>query len=399
VLTTTHLFAGGLGDGRGFDDAGFHLVYAANHAAPAVATARANWPTIRAQRADINNLDMRSVPATDGLVGSPICTEVTPAGGQSAPRLQGELVDDGSDAVKPADWSRTRMTAWDPIRYAEVHRPLFYAGENVPGFATRWELFGAWVNVWDALGYYPVFASVDAAHISGVGFPTVPQHRHRFVWCFIRKDLKQLPDLRPRPDAMCPTCGPVQGVQQWSSKRWHANSRARKAGEYGDHYQYVCPNRRCGHREVAPVTRGIGEVIDMTVRGHRFGDGRQDRKEFTPYVAATRRRVEIGLERFGGEPFVITLRKNGTASSLDEPIGTLSAQGGNHHMLVRPDATGVADDCEVRALAIREKAAAQGFPEHHVLAGKETEQKLLIGNAVPVNVARWLGERIRAVAS
>lgn len=389
TLTTTHLFCGGLGDGRGFSNVGFQPVYAANHAAPAVATARANWPSIRAQQADINNLDMRSLPGTDGLVGSPICTEVTPGGGQAAPRLQGEFEDGASTQVKAADWSRTRMTAWDPIRYTEVHRPLFYAGENVPGFATRWELFGAWVNVWDALGYYPVFASVGAAHISGPGFQTVPQHRHRLVWCFIRKDLKKVPDLRPRPDALCPTCGPVLGMQQWTTKH-----RARKVGVYGDQYRYVCPNRRCGHAVVEPVTRGIGDLIDLDApdtQGQRFGDGRPDRREFTPYVPATRRRVEIGLKRFGDKPFIAILRKNCTAQSLDDPIGTISAQG-NHHMLVRPGAT--VDECKVRMLTTVEKAGAQGFPAHHVIVGNGTEQQMQIGNAVPVNVAHWLAGRI-----
>lgn len=394
--TTVHLFSGGCGDLRGFDSAGFRAVYAANHARAACDTARANWSGLRVQQADINNLDMRSLPAADGIAGSPICTEVTPAGGQAAPKAQGEFDIDGEpERVKEADWSRTRMTAWDPIRYAEVHRPLFYSWENVPGFATRWQLFDAWVNVWDALGYYPVIASARASHISGDGFAALPQDRDRVVGCFIRKDIKKLPDLRPRPDAMCLTCGPVQGLQQWNTKRWDAKSRARKVGTYGEQYQYVCPNRRCGHLEVTPVTRGIGEVIDHSVPGHRFGEGRQDRKEFTPYVAATRRRVEIGLDRFAGKPFIITLRNNCTASSLDEPIGTLSAQGGNHHTLVRPGAT--VDECEVRALTLGEKAAAQGFPKHHVMAGTDTEQKLQIGNAVPVNVAHWLGARIREV--
>ena len=142
------------------------------------------------------------------------------------------------------------------------------------------------------------------------------------------------------------------------------------------------------------MTRGIGDVIDWDVRGHRFGDGRQDRKEFEPYVPATRHRVQVGLDRFGGKPFIITHRKNCTASSLDDPIGTLSAQGGNHHSLVRPAAT--VDECEVRPLTLGEKAAAQGFPAHHILAGTETQQKLQIGNAVPVNVAQWLASRIHS---
>lgn len=388
MRTTVHLFAGGCGDLRGFADGGHSAVYAANHAEPATATARANWPGLRVEQCDINNLDMRSVPAADGLVGSPICTESTPAGGHAAPRLQASLPEQADDGQAPAaDWTRTRMTAWDPIRYAEVHRPAFYAGENVPGFATRWPLFGAWLGVWDALGYCPVIASVNAAHISGDGYDPVPQYRDRLVWAFIRKDIARrgLPDLRPRPAAICTTCGPVLGVQQWGT-----GYRVRQVGEYGDQYRYVCPNRRCGHAAVAPVERGIGDVIDHADAGPRFGDGHRGR----PYVTATRARVEAGLRDHDDRPFVVTLRRNGGARGLDRPIGTLSAQGGNHHYLVTPTTSGTVDDCGYRPLTLAEKAAAQGFPPHHILAGTEAQQRLQIGNAVPVNVARWLADRI-----
>jgi DNA (cytosine-5)-methyltransferase 1 len=390
ALTTVHLFAGGCGDLRGFDNAGFRGLYAANHAEAACDTARLNWRTLRVQQTDINNLDMRSLPAVDGLVGSPICTEVGPAGGQSAPKVQAEFDfdDDTEQQVKPADWSRTRMTAWDPIRYAEVHRPLFYAGENVPGFATRWPLFGAWLGVWDALGYNPVIASVNAAHIHGDGYDRLPQSRNRLVWAMVRKDLGRLPDLRPRPDAFCPNCGPVLGIQNWTTK-----PGVRKVGGYRKGYHYICPTPRC-HVRVEPVTRGIGDVIDLAVRGSRFGDGWHNGKAFVPYEAATRRRVEIGLDRFGGKPFMVTLRNHGTATSLDAPIGTVTAQGGEHHYLVRPTADMTVDECEYRPLALAEKALAQGFPTHHLLAGTDAEQKLQIGNAVPVNVAQWLASRI-----
>ncbi|NML50566.1 DNA cytosine methyltransferase [Streptomyces sp. R302] len=389
-LTTVHLFSGGCGDVRGFDSAGYTPVYAANHMAAAVDTVRANWPQVWAQQCDINNLDMRGVPSADGIVGSPICWEATPAGGRATPRAQTELTL-GEQQPAATDWSRTRMTAWDPIRYAEVHRPRFYVGENVPGFATRFALFTAWLNVWDALGYNITIASVNAAHVQGEGYERLPQLRDRLVWCMVRKDVGRVPDLRPRPEATCATCGPVRGIQQWSTRY-----RARTVGEFGAQYRYICPQRRCGHRRVEPVTRGIGSVIDWSVRGHRFGDGRRGRKTHTPYVEATRRRVEAGLDRFEGRPFVITLRNHGTATSLDEPIGTLSAQGGNHHSLVVPAASGKVDDCEYRALATAEKARAQGFPAHHVLAGRDTAQRVQIGNAVPVNLAQWAAERVAA---
>jgi DNA (cytosine-5)-methyltransferase 1 len=371
VLTTVHLFAGGFGDGRGYLDAGYQPLYAANHLQAAVDTARANCPRIWAQRCDINNLDMRAVPKADGIVGSPICTEVSPAAGMPTPVVQPTL-DTADDQAPPADWNRTRMTAWDPIRYTEVHRPLFYAGENVPRFR-KWPLFRAWLGVWDALGYQPHITVVNAAHDLGHG--GLPQSRERLVWAMLRRDGRLRLDLRPRPRCQCAACGPVLGLRK------AANGRG-----------YVCPNRRCGHARVQPILTGIGTAIDWTTPGRPFGAGGE--KDGRPYVAATRRRVEIGLDRYQGEPFMITLRNHGTASPMTAPIGTITAQGGEHHYLVRPTASGRVDDCEYRALTLAEKVRTQGFPAAHVFAGTETEQGLQVGNAVPVNVARWQAERI-----
>jgi len=393
MTTTVHLFSGGCGDLRGFDNAGYHALYAANHAKPAVDTAKANWPGIRAQQCDINNLDMRSVPKADGIVGSPICWEVTPAGGNAAPKAQAELGVDDSEQAKAAEWSRTRMTAWDPIRYAEVHRPLFYVGENVPAFGMKRNrsLFDAWLHVWDALGYNVALASVNAAHIHGTGYERLPQSRDRLVWAMVRKDIGRVPDLRPRPDTLCSNCGPVQGIQNWTT-----DHLVRKVGEYGDQYHYICPTPRC-HERVEPVVRGIRDVIDASVEGDRFGNGYLKGQRRVPYADATRDRVQIGIDRFGGKPFMVTLRKNGTAASLGSPIGTLSAQGGNHHYLVRPNASGTVDECAYRPLTVAEKAKAQGFPPHHVLAGTPAQQKTQVGNAVPVNVATWAAQHVKAV--
>ncbi|MFD7446890.1 hypothetical protein [Streptomyces sp. NPDC059909] len=51
--------------------------------------------------------------------------------------------------------------------------------------------------------------------------------------------------------------------------------------------------------DVVALTRGIGDVIDHTVPGDRFGDGYfkgNQRTTRTPYKQATRDRVAAGLE-------------------------------------------------------------------------------------------------------
>lgn len=385
MTTTTHLFAGGAGDLAGARDAGYTPLFAANHNQAAIATVRANFPGIDTRTCDITNLDFRSIPRTRVLVGSPICTEISPAGGNpTAPRQ------DTLDAPARRDlYGLTRATAWCLLRADEVRDYDVVLGENVPRFATGWRLFDTWLHGWDALGKNITLTSVDAAHISSPGNPPAPQHRNRILFAFTRKGLP-VPDLRPRPEAICPECGPVRGIQQWTEK--FDKPGVRKIGTYGKQYWYICPTPRC-HLRVEPVVRGIRDFIDWDVPGTPVSAGRQDCKKFTPFVDATLRRIEIGLERYEGAPFLAIIRSHCTVQSLDEPISTIT--GGNHHLLVRPTASGRVDDCEVRFIGVRTRAAAQRFAPNHHFAGGETAQKLQIGNAVPVNVARWQAEACR----
>ncbi|CAM5315075.1 DNA cytosine methyltransferase [Streptomyces abikoensis] len=391
--TSIHLFAGGCGDLAGFKEAGFQPLLGANHAPPAIATLRANFPGVRGVLENIHTLDMRRLPRARVLVGSPICKEASPSGGRAAPKAQLTLdeADEENKENLPADWSLTRATAWDLLRATEAAidagRPFdVVAGENVPGFGLSWLLFDTWLDGFYRLGYIPHLTSVDAAHIDAGDEGRAPQHRHRMLFVFVRKGLPA-PDLRPRPLSACPNCGPVRGVQ-----RWEKGTR-RKIGIYGTSYKYVCPNRRCGHLEAVPITRPIGDCIDFSLPTRRVGDGKAG-KTFRPYVDETRRKIDLGRAKYGDKPFIAIMRRNCVAQSLDEPIGTITAEG-SHHMLVIPGDS--LDNCRIRMLSTTEKARAQRFPDHHRFQGTDTERTRLIGNAVPPNVGTWLGQRLAAV--
>lgn len=81
TYTATDLFCGAGGSSTGLVAAGFELKLAANHSAVAITTHSANHPDAEHLCADINNVDMRRLPRTDVLWASPICTEISPAGG------------------------------------------------------------------------------------------------------------------------------------------------------------------------------------------------------------------------------------------------------------------------------------------------------------------------------
>ncbi|MER6923444.1 DNA cytosine methyltransferase [Streptomyces spiralis] len=137
------------------------------------------------------------------------------------------------------------------------------------------------------------------------------------------------------------------------------------------------------------------------------------------------------------EPFVITYRQNALPARATEPVTAVTAQG-NHHGLVRPGGGPVPpelrnalvipyrkaavktaaepvhtlstrdsaallrtapaiEDCWFRMLKPREQLMAQRFERRYIVIGTQAEQTMQAGNAVSVNVARHIGERIKAV--
>lgn len=89
-----------------------------------------------------------------------------------------------------------------------------------------------------------------------------------------------------------------------------------------------------------------------------------------------------------------TARRNARARRADQnPLATIAASG-NHHWVV-----GVDEDGQQwhRMLNNRERARAQGFPDDCEFVGRSAEHEDItrqIGNAVPVGVAQFIGERV-----
>ena len=118
---------------------------------------------------------------------------------------------------------------------------------------------------------------------------------------------------------------------------------------------------------------------------------------------------------FGGSAW-----QQDTARGVSQPLGAVTPE--DHHALVVPyrracrprttggpphtlhtggsaalaqAAAGVAD-CRFRMLTPREHLRAQRFPDGYVVLGNKGEQTMQAGNAVSVNVAQWIGERVAA---
>jgi DNA (cytosine-5)-methyltransferase 1 len=404
-ITLTDIFCGAGGASHGMEAAGYELKLGANHWKVAIETHQLNFQNARHLCADVSNYDMRRLPSTDVLWASPICTEISPAGGRKRKKAQLDLLDMQGvhDDEKPRDdgaFERTRATFWDVIRATEVHRYKAVIVENVVDVANDWELFGVWVSAMKVLGYNAQFTSVSSAHIGSETNPHAPQWRDRLYITLTREGIR-LPDVTPKPLAWCFECSePVRALQSWRDQR-----PGRKIGKYRQQYDYRCPNTRCRHALVEPYVRPAAAAIDWSNLGVKIGERAEHKlRKLTPN---TLRKIRLGLQMFaeptvvtvthGGNedgrafpasaaplyartvkagdgvatpgylvpsggtwrtdptsldvpmparttrdndaltvpPFVTVLRKNGTATGIDDALSTVSA-GGNHHGLTVP---------------------------------------------------------------
>ena len=296
-LTYTDIFCGAGGSSIGMTGAGLRLVLAANHWNRAIETHAANYPDADHLCADVSNYDMRRLPATDVLWASPICTEISPAGGRARRRPRGQLdMLEELGHVPREGLDRTRATFHDVIRATEVHRYLAVIVENVVE-AAEWELFDWWLSGMTTLGYAHQFVSVSSAHIGGPGNPYAPQWRDRLYIVFTRKGIR-LPDLDPRPPAWCPVCEQVvDGVQVWK------RPGARRIGKYRRQYEYRCPNRECRHAVAEPFILPAAAAIDWTDLGTRIGDRPR------PLAPKTIARIKAGLAMYG-QPVTVAVGGN-----------------------------------------------------------------------------------------
>jgi DNA (cytosine-5)-methyltransferase 1 len=332
TLTYTDIFCGAGGSSIGLSAAGLDLKLAANHWDRAIETHAANFPHAEHLCADVSNYDMRRLPRTDVLWASPECTWHSPAGGRK--RLRAQL--DAFEEYVPTDAGvRSRATALDVIRAAEVHQYKAIVVENVVEFAD-WPLFDWWLAGFRSgeLDYHVQIVCVSSAHIGDDTNPHVVATAAGVP----------VPDVRPRPWAWCPACDElVRGVQSWKKPK------ARRIGKYGAQYVYKCANRRCGHQIVEPFVLPAAAAIDWSDLGQRIGDRAR------PLAPATLRRIRAGLELFA-QPY--TVPAGGTwrtgPAELADPMPTRTSRETDGlvcppFLLDRRDYHG-ADGCRIRSV-------------------------------------------------
>ncbi|RGD59390.1 DNA cytosine methyltransferase [Kitasatospora xanthocidica] len=428
-VTFTDFLCGAGGSSTGLVESGLELKLAVNHWDVALETHAANHTRADHLCIDVSGMPMRYLPKSDVLWASVICTEISPAGGNTRETPQLDLLDgeDGFKTLPVAAFERTRVTAWCVVRATEVHRYKAIVVENVVEFARDWLLFPQWIAAMTKLGYNYQVTSVSSAHIGDETNVRAPQWRDRVYVTFTRRGMRK-PNLTPSPPAWCFECGEqVNAIQSWHDPNI-------TVGKYGQQYSYVCPNARCGHTKVEPWVRPASAAIDWTDLGRLIGTRRK------PLATTTMNRIRIGLAKYpyephsitinhgqdGGDrayalaqrpmpvrstkqseamivpaggswntepypatrplrtrttsesealftapPFIVEYRNNATASSVHAPVASVTAQG-NHHGLVMPNGRVDPRDRNTLVIPYRKSTAKHAGMPFHTLSTKDS---------------------------
>lgn len=279
IIRAVDLFAGAGGASTGLQLAATSLGYtldlcAINHWPAAVQTHARNHPNARHLCETVERVDPRDVVPgghLDLLVAGPECVFFSQARG-------GKPIDD-----------QRRSSAWSILRWLElltVDRVLI---ENVPEFrkwaplnrqqkpikAKQGQIFRAFIGAIESMGYTVEYREIVAADHGEATtrkrlFIQAARGRRRIVW----------PDRTHAPRKAAPSL--LTPTALW---------------------------------------RGAREIIDWSLpSGSIF-----DRKK--PLSANTMRRIQIGLQRFGGKPFVLGQQGGGAPRPTDEPLPTVTADG------------------------------------------------------------------------
>ena len=399
---------GGMTTGRvqALDELGIpHRGYAINHSPWAVATMRANHPNVTTLEMDL----MAAVPAKvvpqwriDHLHASPTCTHFSRAKG-GRPRC--EQLRSQPDIV---------------FRWLDEHYVPSVSVENVPEFvdwgplnsegypilSKKGACFRAWIAGLEARNYIVSWRVVNCADYGDA------TSRRRFF-------LKAVKRGSGKPSWPWPT---------------HAENPKPEPDLWG---------------RVQQKWRGVKECLDLSDTGKSIFARRN------PLAPNTLKRIAAGAEKYWGidiKPFIVRLRNNQEAASIEEPISTISCSGA-HHALCTPTVVdhfngGEAQDVErpigaqtthdrysvvtplvlgqqggaacrpidepcptvacagmirgifpqladgrivdirMRMLKPEELAAAHSFPADYIITGNRSQKVRQIGNSVPVRTAK-----------
>lgn len=278
-LRAADLFCGAGGTSQGAEQSGAAtVVCAVNHWDVAVKTHSANFPHTKHINSRLDQVNPGECENLDIIFASPECTDHSRARGG-----------------RPTNDQR-RCGAWDLMRWIEYHRPSRIIVENVPEFREwgpvgddgkplkrfRGRFFSAWAEAIRSAGY-----RVDDRLLNAADYGAATSRTRLFV--VARKGSR--PVNWPDPTHAKMSGGELPGMEM---RPW----------------------------------RAAAEIVDWSI------PCRSVFLRSKPLADNTLDRIEAGIRKFVG-PFVVLLRNNSTATSIADPLTTITA-GGRHHGLAVP---------------------------------------------------------------
>jgi len=363
-LTVASLFCGIGGLDLGFEWAGCDVVWASDISPIAVKSYQLNFGR-QAIEADVEDLDLASIPQVDVIIGGPPCQSFSLVGLRRPDDQRGKLV----------------------FRFADIIRhkkPLGFVMENVPGLAAArlndQRLTNHLAKEFRDLGYYVTVVKLDASNFM------VPQMRKRVFLLGSRVAPVQAPD-------------PVE-----FGREAHGIDVTRHDNSVGAAFSDLG----------APVAKGQMATYSRNAASVFASLMRQGSAEYSlheaPRMSATDRRL-VGFIPPGGNyrdvpdqyatQRILNFKSTGGRTTT---YGRLHPERPSYTVNTyfrRPNVGSNFHPAEDRLITVREAMRLQALPDRfQIAAGAQDARNALVGNAVPPLLAQAVArELIRSLVT
>ncbi len=381
-MNSIELFAGCGGLALGISQAGFKHQLIVEKDVRALETLEWNrdakvehirdWPLFEG---DVRDVDYsKLVSQIDLVAGGPPCQPFSIGGKHKGPNDARNM---WPEAIRCVREVKPRAFIFENVRgllrptfseYLEFIKLQLSWPEIIQGRNESVEKYLNRLKIHEGKGNRPSYhVSVNDINMADFG---APQKRHRAIIMGIRTDVSEI--------KIYPEITHSRGALLWDQY---------VTGEYWERHE-ISKRRR------APVPVSAIGTLERLIAS-------ETRPEEKPWVTVRDTISDLPKPRADREPILNHRLHPGarayvghTGSLWDEPAKALKAGAhgvpGGENMIVMPDGS-------VRYFTIREMARLQGFPDDYYISGAWANCIRQMGNAVPVQASRCLGEEVHAI--
>ena len=386
------LFSGAGGLDQGFVDAGWHSAFMVDSWKPAVDTLVRNHPTGKVYSWDLSQASASWVDAgldTAGFRANKISCVMGGPPCQAFSRLnQNQLFQDGIETEGNLNDPR-RSLFMDFLKVVKRIKPPFVVMENVPDLRTR-KLGGngpdghmlikdVILREFDSTGY-EVVAGVLRAQDYGV-----PQMRRRMIFLGVRKDLgisPSLPSNQPLATSVAMEFAKILPEHPNQDRKQHSAGWIEKVKHIpqGGYYNHL----PLEYKVLKPVKVGIGDGCEPVLAINQEDEMAHLAQRYClKAVDGTYHHGDVPLGLTDNAEYFKVMPRMGTyLRRIREDVSHTVTR----NPLIHPT--------ENREITVREKAVIQTFPPGYEFMGTLQEQHVLVGNAVPCNLGKYIAEHI-----